>query len=74
MRKLVLLISTLLLSMSCIAAKDLPRSLKVDILSTLQQKAIANVTKQPIMYGGQDISRVAIANQPLWKGQPSFIG
>lgn len=76
MRKLALMMGSLLLSLNVIAASQ-PHYLSLAILNATQNHSNPLIKNSfPLIYGGQDISRprIATANESLWSGQQTYIG
>lgn len=76
MKKIILAISSLLLSSSIVAA-TLPQNLNSAILNVTKKQAnVKVITTSSMIYGGQDISRakIATADESLWAGQRTLIG
>ncbi|MHB1946791.1 MAG: hypothetical protein ACYCQI_01585 [Gammaproteobacteria bacterium] len=78
MRKLVIALATLFLSLNAYATTTLPHHFGTAILNATKQHADVKIIKTsfPMVYGGQDISRsrVAIADVSVWAGQRTLIG
>jgi hypothetical protein len=77
MRKVILLVGSLLLSLNAMAATH-PHNLNSAILNAVQKQSNVKIIKAslPMIYGGQNISRpkVATVDGTLWSGQRTLIG
>lgn len=77
MRKVLLVIGTLFLSVNAIAATTLSQNLGSAISSTMKSHNSPKPIKSsfPLVYGGEDISRplVATANESVWSKQSSIV-
>lgn len=79
MRKVLLLIGALLLSLNAIASSDLPNEISSAIKNAMHNShpAIKNTKASfAFIYGGQDISRpqIATADESVWSRESSIIG
>jgi hypothetical protein len=76
MRKLVISISALLVSMNVIAATSPFQNLNTTIANATMQKSNNKLSTPSMIYGGQDISRsrMATANESMWIEQQSLVG
>ncbi len=75
MRKILLLVASLFVSLACHAASNsLSDNMKSAILKS-EAKPNAPVSNH-VIYGGQDISRkvIASAHESVWAGQPDYVG
>lgn len=82
MRKLVLTVCTLCLSVGAFAVTTSTQQMSISAqqvgssIKNAVQNHAANPAQSSLVYGGRDISRslVATANESVWSGQEAVIG